>query len=99
MKNTMLNKQVIVRADKAGIFFGTLTNKEGDEVTLTNARKLYYWSGAKTVEDIADKGVTNPNDCKFTVAVNEITVIGVCQILPCTKDSIKCINAVPVWKA
>ena len=95
----MLNKQVIVRADKAGVFFGTLANKEGDEVTLTNARKLYYWSGAKTVEDIADKGVTNPDNCKFTATVNEITIIGVCQILPCTKDSIKCINAVPIWKA
>jgi hypothetical protein len=99
MKNTMLNKHVIVRADKAGVFFGTLTNKEGDEVILKDARKLYYWSGAKTIEDIADKGVTNPYNCKFTVVVNEITIIGACQIIPCTKDSIICINSVPVWKA
>lgn len=45
MKNH-IGKKVIVRADRAGVFYGTLTEKEKDKVLLTNARKLFYWDGA-----------------------------------------------------
>jgi hypothetical protein len=39
MENQMINligKEVIVRADKAGVFFGTLIAKDGSEVELKN---------------------------------------------------------------
>lgn len=52
-----IGKKVIVRAEKAGVFFGTLAKKEGSEVQLYNARKLYYWSGAAAVEQLAVDGV------------------------------------------
>ena len=98
MKKSMIGKQVIVRSNMAGVFFGTLISKEGNEVTLENARKLYKWSGANTIEDIADKGVNNPEDCKFTVVVKEITIFDVCQIIPCTANAIKNIKSVKEWK-
>jgi hypothetical protein len=98
MQNS-LNKKVIVRADRAGVFYGILTAKEGNEVQLTNARKLYYWSGANTVEDLALRGVLNPNNCKFTDVVNEITVNNYLQILICTKIASSNIENVTVWKA
>ena len=43
-----INKQVIVRADRAGVFFGTLAEKEGNEVKLTNCRRLWYWRKFQT---------------------------------------------------
>ena len=91
-------KKVIVRSDKAGVFFGTLTHKEGSEVTLTNARKLFYWNGAGAVEQIALEGVKKPDDCKFTVVVEEITILGVIQILPCTEIAVYNIENVKEWK-
>lgn len=91
-------KKVIVRADRAGVFFGTLTHKEGSEVILTNARKLFYWDGAGAVEQIALEGVKNPNDCKFTVVVEEITILNVIQIIPCTEVAITNIENVQEWK-
>ena len=30
---TMMNKKVIIRGDRSGVFFGTLVKKEGQEVT------------------------------------------------------------------
>ena len=97
MKN-QLNKQVIVRADRAGVFFGTLVAKKGNEVQLKDARKIYYWSGANAVEQLAKEGVKNPQDCRFTVVVEEITIMNTIQILTCTEKAIENINAVPVWK-
>lgn len=94
----MLNKRVIVRADRAGVFYGTLKEKNGDEVTLTNARKLWYWDGAAAVEQIAIDGVSKIDNCKFTVWVDEIIILQVIQIIPCTNKAIKIIDGVKKWK-
>ena len=93
----MLGKKVIVRANGAGVFFGTLKKKNGDEVTLNNARKLWYWEGAAAVEELALNGTQTPNDCKFTVFVDEICIMNVLQILPCTEESIKSIESTKEW--
>ena len=87
-----------MRANRAGVFYGTLTAKEGSEVQLTNARKLYYWSGANAIEEIALIGVNNPNNCKFTVVNSEITINNWIQINPCTEEAINNIENVAEWK-
>ena len=97
MKN-QIGKKVIVRADKAGVFFGTLTKKEGTEVQLTNVRKLQYWSGANAIEQIALEGVKNPENCKFTVVNEEATVSNYIQIITCTEKAIKNLEAIVEWK-
>lgn len=96
--NNLIGKKVIVRADRAGVFYGTLTAKEGTEVQLTDARKLYYWSGAMAVEQLALEGVNNPKGCQFTVVNKESTIMGVIQILPCTELASVNIENVPEWK-
>lgn len=97
MKN-LVGKKVIVRADRAGVFFGTLTHKECSEVTLTNARKLFYWNGANAVEELAVSGTNKAIDCKFTVVVEDITILNVNQIIPCTGKAITNIESVKEWK-
>ena len=61
----MNEKYYIVRADRAGVFFGNIKERNGSEVTMTNVRRLWYWDGACAVEqlavngrDIIDMGVT-----------------------------------------
>lgn len=93
-----LGKKVIVRADKSGVFFGTLSAKNGSEVQLTKVRKLFYWSGANAIEQIALEGVKNPENCKFTVECGEITINNYLQIIPCTEKAIENINSVHIWK-
>ena len=94
----MIGKKVIVRANGAGVFFGTLKEKNGSEVTLVNARKLHYWDGAGAVEGIAIQGTTKPQDCRFTVWVSEICILDVCQILPATEEASKIIEDIPEWR-
>lgn len=89
---------VIVRSDRAGVFAGYLKNRDGDMVTLSKCRKLWYWSGANTVQEIAKDGVANPGDCKFTVVLAEQLVFGVIELLPCTTKAQKSIMAVQEWK-
>lgn len=94
-----LNKKVIIRAEHAGVFYGTIVRKEGNEVDLKDCRRIWYWEGAATISEIALSGVKYPNRCKFSVAVDDITILGVIEILPCTENAIKSIEEVPIWKA
>lgn len=94
----MLGKKVIVRADRAGVFYGTLTAKEGSEVTLADCRRIWYWEGAASLSQLALEGVKHPESCKFTVTVPSITVLGVVEIIPCLPKAVTLIESVPVWK-
>lgn len=94
---SLIGKHVIVRSNLAGVFFGILTNKEGEELTLSNARKFYYFSGANTVEDLANQGALNKNECKLTVEIEEIVISKFEQILPCSKKAISQIKTIPIW--
>lgn len=91
-------KKVIIRADRAGVFFGTLAAKEGTEVELTNCRRIWYWDGAASISELAVNGVTRPNECKFSVSVESIVITEVIEVIPCTPEAIKNIESVPVWK-
>lgn len=94
----MIGKHVIVRSNLAGVFFGILKAKNKNELTLSKARKFYYFSGANTVEDLATQGAKNKENCKLTVEVEEIQLFDYCQILPCTKEAIVQNQSIPVWK-
>ena len=48
---------VLVRTYSAGVHFGTLASRDGREVVLTNARRLYQWSGACSLSQVATEGV------------------------------------------
>ena len=94
----MDNRYYIIRADRAGVFAGNIKERNGSEVTLTNARRLWYWAGAATLSQMAVGGVKRPKECKFTVAVNEITILGVVEIIPCSSAAEKSIKEVKEWK-
>ena len=95
----MENKNyVIVRGDRSGVFFGELKERSGQEVELLNARKLWFWSGAAAVEQIAKDGVKNSGACKFTVSVDSMIITDAIQIIPCTNDAAENIMAVKAWK-
>lgn len=98
-KNIMeLNKKVIVRADRAGVFFGTIVRKDGNEVELKDCRRIWYWNGAASLSELALSGVKREGS-KFSVTVESIVILGVIEIIPCTEEAIKNIESVPVWKA
>lgn len=98
MNKEFLNKKVVVRGDRSGVFYGTLTAKEGREVKLEKCRRLWYWDGAASISQIALEGVTAPKSCKFSVTVDEIMILDAIEIIPCTEKAIEIIEEVKVWK-
>lgn len=98
MINEMIGKKVIVRGDRSGVFFGTLAEHQGQEVVLTNCRRLWYWDGAASISQLAVDGTAKPGNCKFTVTVDEIVIMDAIEIIPCTDKAIASIEGVRTWK-
>ena len=73
----MDDKYVIVRADRAGVFFGKIKARIGDEVVMTEVRRIWCWNGAASISQLAMEGVKHPELSKFTVTVPEMTILGV----------------------
>lgn len=93
-----LNKDVIIRTRSAGVFAGKLTAYENQTATLTDARRLWFWSGAASLSQLSVDGVKKPGDCKFPVAVPEVTLPEVIEILPLSKKARASINGVKNWE-
>jgi len=91
------NEYVIVRTYSAGVFAGNIKSREGKEVELTNARRIWYWDGAASLSQLAVDGTSKPENCKFPVPVPTITLTEAIEIIPCSKKAEASIKAVPVW--
>lgn len=95
-----INKKCIIRTNRAGVFFATLADYDRATRTaeLHNCRRLWFWSGASSISQLAVEGVKNPHKCKFTISVPQMQVEEVIEIIPCTEDAVKNIESVAVWK-
>jgi len=94
----VLGDYVIVRTYSAGVFAGYIHRRENKEVELKNARRLWKWSGAASLSQLAMEGVARPDDCKFPCIVKSVLLTEAIEVLPCTLTAIESIAEVPIWK-
>lgn len=94
----MIGKYCIVRTYSAGVFAGILKSRYGKEATLTDSRRIWYWDGASSLSELAMKGTTKPQKCKFPCPVDEVLLTEVIEIIPCTELAEMSIREVPEWK-
>ena len=76
--------EVIIRTNRAGVHIGTLIARNGQEIILGNARRLYSWSGAFTLNAVAANGVDRSNS-RISIAIPKITLLEAIEIIPVAK--------------
>lgn len=91
------NPYVIIRSANAGVFAGNLVSLKDGTATMKNSRRIWYWSGAASLSEMSQHGVSNPTQCKFPCEVPSHVVLGVCEVLYCAKVAEVSIKGVPVW--
>jgi hypothetical protein len=94
----MIGKYCIVRTYSAGVFAGVVKSRDGKEAVLENARRIWYWSGAASLSQLAVDGTSNPNGCKFPTEVEEVLLTEVIEIISCTEKAKVSIKGVKKWK-
>ncbi len=98
METTLQGRYCMVRTYSAGVFAGTVKELHGEEIVLNDARRIWYWDGAASLSQLATKGTSKPKRCKFPVAVAEVFLRGVIEIIPITDEARASIASVPVWE-
>lgn len=94
----LIGRYCIVRTYSAGVFAGTIERRNGKEVVLRDARRLWYWSGAATLSQLAMEGVKNPDQCKFPCPVAAVVLTEAIEIIPATEAARTSIEGVSIWK-
>ena len=96
--SNLIGRVCMVRTYTAGVFLGTVAARDGKEVTLTNARRIWYWDGAATLSQLATEGTSKPHNCKFPAPVAEVVLTEAIEFIPATEAAIASIAAVPEWR-
>ena len=91
-------KYVICRTYSAGVFAGYLESRNGQEVVLRNARRIWYWDGAASLSQLSVDGTSKPDNCKFPCVVARVELLQTIEILDCTEKGKKSIEGVRIWK-
>jgi len=83
--NSMVGLWVIVRTYSAGVWFGHLAQKSGNEVILTDARRMYRWWCAESISisAVAIFGIDEEKS-KIVQAVPEVWLEAI-EIIPCAE--------------
>ena len=97
MNTELLNKKVIARIERAGVFHGTLDYFDSEILRLKDARRIYYWEGALSVTDMAANGLTGG---KISAPVTKVEFLAdkVVELNECSNKSSKTIETIKVWK-
>ena len=88
--------RVLIRTESAGVHFGSLYSRTGQECVLTRARRIWYWKGANTLHEIALRGV-DVAQSKISEPVDRITLTGVIEVIPLTDASCRNLDGAS-WK-
>jgi hypothetical protein len=93
-----LSDYVIVRTYSAGVFAGYIESRNGQEVVMRNARRLWYWDGASSLSQLSMEGTTKPENCKFPCEVDRVELLEAVEILNTSAKSEQSIKSVKIWK-
>lgn len=92
-----LSNIVLIRTYSAGVHFGELKRRDGKEVELINARRLWSWMGACSLSQVAVYGV-NIAESRISVKVPVMTLTEAIEIIPMSETAAKMMMEAPEWK-
>lgn len=89
----------VVRTYSAGVFCGYVKSRSGKEAVILDAIRLWKWSGAASLSQLAMEGVKSPHDCKFGMPITtEMELTEVIEVIEMTELAKLNIKNVKSWK-
>lgn len=97
--NDMIGQKVIIRTVNAGVHYGLLEQKAGNEVILADSRRLWQWHALKSISlsGVANFGI-KPEKSNIAPRVKQIWLEAI-EIIPCTDAAAQTIESAPDAKA
>ena len=87
-----IGKEVIIRTYSAGVWFGVLKQKAGNEVILTKARRMYSWWAKESISlsGVARHGIKQ-DDSKICGELDSVWLEAI-EIIPVTGNAAESIR-------
>ena len=87
-----IGKEVIIRTYSAGVWFGVLKQKAGNEVILTKARRMYKWWAKESISlsGVARHGIKQ-DDSKICGELDSVWLEAI-EIIPVTGNAAESIR-------
>lgn len=95
INNFAIGKEVIIRTYSAGVWFGVLKQKAGNEVILTKARRMYKWWAKESISlsGVARYGIKQ-DDSKICGELDSVWLEAI-EIIPVTGNAAESIRTAP----
>ena len=95
LDNFAIDQEVIIRTYSAGVWFGRLREKSGNEVILTKARRMYEWWAKESISlsGVARYGIKQ-DDSKICGELDSVWLQAI-EIIPVTGRAATSIRTAP----
>lgn len=89
---SMIGKKMIIRTYSAGVWYGTLIEKCGNEVIITDARRMWRWWAAESISlsAVALYGIHHEKS-KIVAPVPSVWLEAI-ELIPCSNVAIQSIE-------
>ena len=97
--NGMIGQKCVVRTYRAGVWFGEITEKSGNEVIVKNARRMWKWWAEEgiSLSSVALHGVKQ-DQSKIVEPVPSVWLEAI-ELIPASDKAIASIEGAPNVKA
>lgn len=90
---------VLVRSSPSGVWMGRLVSRDAtpdgtERVRLTDARRLWSWTGALSCSELA---LIGPTGGKICAPVGDVTVSQCCEVIAATDEAVAAVSRVTPW--
>lgn len=86
--NEFIDKKCVVRTYSAGVHIGFVKSINGTECCLKGARRLWKWSGAFTLSEVAIIGIDAENS-RMSIEIPSILLTEAIEFIPVSEEALK----------
>lgn len=84
----MKGRFVLVRTYSAGVHCGIISEEEGETLVLLDARRIWRWRGANTLNELSQNGA-DQEWTRISEPVPELKLTNAIEIIPCSSEARK----------
>ena len=85
--NEFIGKFCVIRTYSAGVHVGIVRSVEGKTVVLKDARRVWRWKGANSLNELSQSGVSTTEWTRISEPVEVLLLTEAIEVIPCTPES------------
>ena len=99
----IVGRYVIARCSGAGVHAGIVESTSATHTVLKDARRIWYWSGAASLSEIAVYGLNPAKSAQSKIAAKveliRLRDSDIAELIVCTDAGRKSVDGAPEWRA